>query len=472
MAEIIIKSGESFSGDANQRYPEGQILNVKGFYDQNSHVMTEGELKEYRKVFADDREDSWCEYVPASYQKDKPAPVVFSRHGGGQSGWGQCYATSWNYIADREGLIVVYPDMVFEHTPGGNTEKFGEKIEHEILFIGGLIEELKGKYNVDESRIYMQGMSMGNLMTTNYSRYSGVKLAGAGECAGPSPIQAMWTEDGQIKEYTAAVPIFQSRGENDDMAINGGYDGKAVRNDINRANKKFWLTVNQCDALPEISIKGENNFEFYTGGLADVIYRDVKNRGHGQTFDDAEFVWSLLFSGVSRNADGSVVKSEPRMKPEGDSNAAALADGCKKVYIDNRIVELEAAVYKVHEELNSEHFGHKDLGEVFYAPASVFPAIFGVTLRELGDDRLEMVTPDGRTIVASVGNVGLTVDNTVVSMSRQAEKKGDTIYLPVCWFANNLFGKFTTSMNGSLYIADHYGQMTKDMAVTIKEILS
>lgn len=472
MEEILIKSGESFSGDANLRYAQGQILNVKGFYDQNSHVITDGELKKYEKVFADDREDSWYEYVPASYHKAKPAPLVFSRHGGGQSGWGQCYATCWNYIADREGFIVVYPDMVFDLIPGDQPEKFGEKIEHEILFINGLIEELKTKYNIDESRIYMQGMSMGNLMTTNYSRYSGLKLAGAAECAGPSPIQALWTENGQIKENSGPVPIFQSRGENDDMAINAGYDGKATRNDINRANKKFWLTVNRCSNLPQLSITGDNNFEFYTGSLADVIYRDVKNRGHGQTFDDAEFVWSLLFSGTARGKDGSIIRLQPRKTPVGDLNAVAVSDGCKKAYVNNKSLNLEGEVYKVHEELHSEFFGDKDLGHVYYAPISLFQTAFGLTVENLGEGRTRIITNDGRKIVVSVGNVGITVDNSILSMSRQAEEKNGILYLPLCWFASNILGKFITACQGSLYISDHYGQMTKDMALTIKEILS
>ena len=472
MSQINIKKGKSFTGDANLRYPNEEILNVKGFYDQNSHVMPEN-VNEYRKVFADKIEDSWLEYIPESYDGSNPVPLVFSRHGGGQSGWGQCYATSWNYIADREGLIVVYPDMKYDHKPGESHKEFGNRIEHEILFIDGLIEELKNRYNVDETRIYMQGMSMGNLMTTNYSRFSGNKLAGAGEAAGPCPIQGLWEENGSIKEYLCAVPVFQSRGENDDAAIDGGYDGKANRNDINRANKRFWLTANKCSQLPEISIRGDNNFEFYRGELADLIYRDVKNRGHGQTFDDAELVWSMLFSGTRRMPDGEIIKTEPRIKPEGDKNAAAFAANCSKAYIDNRPVQLSGEFYMVHEELKSDMFGCKDLGRFFYVPISVFEKLFHVAVKTVcGDsEKAEIITKDGKSIFVSNGNVGIVIDDTVSAMDRQEEYKNGELYLPIRWFAENIFNKYTTEYEDVLYISDHFGKMTRDMSVTIRDLL-
>ena len=34
---------------------------------------------------------------------------------------------------------------------------------------------------------------------------------------------------------------------------------------------------------------------FIKGKKADYIFRDVKNRDHGQTFDDAEICWDYLF---------------------------------------------------------------------------------------------------------------------------------------------------------------------------------
>ena len=106
--KFFLKPGNSVQGDSNVRHPAGDILNIKGFYEQNSHVMPEN-LIECTGVLAHGVEDEWCEYVPASYDGTTPVSLVISRHGGGQSGWGQCYATSWIYVAEQHGFIVVFP---------------------------------------------------------------------------------------------------------------------------------------------------------------------------------------------------------------------------------------------------------------------------------------------------------------------------------------------------------------------------
>ncbi|MGI6325948.1 MAG: hypothetical protein ACOX1U_03095 [Saccharofermentanales bacterium] len=64
--KFFLKPGNSVQGDSNVRHPAGDILNIKGFYEQNSHVMPEN-LIECTGVLAHGVEDEWCEYVPASY---------------------------------------------------------------------------------------------------------------------------------------------------------------------------------------------------------------------------------------------------------------------------------------------------------------------------------------------------------------------------------------------------------------------
>ena len=58
---------------------------------------------------------------------------------------------------------------------------------HDLNYVKALITELQRKYNIDEGRIFMQGMSAGNLMTAQFCRYYGNILAGAaGSGGGPS----------------------------------------------------------------------------------------------------------------------------------------------------------------------------------------------------------------------------------------------------------------------------------------------
>ena len=70
-----------------------------------------------------------------------------------------------------------------------------------------LIEEMANKYNIDKGRVFMQGMSMGDLMTMQFARVFGEKLAGAANAAGPTPIEALFTEEGDLRPYSVPVPV-------------------------------------------------------------------------------------------------------------------------------------------------------------------------------------------------------------------------------------------------------------------------
>ena len=69
---------------------------------------------------------------------------------------------------------------------------------------------------------------------------------------------------------------------------------------VNKDNRLYWMRLNECGTLPEICIRGENNFAFYKGRKADLVYLDIKNRDHGQSFDDAALIWDYFFSGLRR----------------------------------------------------------------------------------------------------------------------------------------------------------------------------
>src|SRR2546426_7776346 len=48
-------------------------------------------------------------YVPRSYDRSKPTPLVISLHGAGMWGAAQKETSQWNRVADEQGFIVVYP---------------------------------------------------------------------------------------------------------------------------------------------------------------------------------------------------------------------------------------------------------------------------------------------------------------------------------------------------------------------------
>jgi len=188
------------------------VVNENG---NNSQPYPE-RLQECHGILVDGLEDVWYEYVPASYDPAKKTPLIIGNHGGMMTGWGHAIYTSWTMVADRDGCICVFPDAhsfrmwivegVFDNfdpkeAPELPIQKAPERIEdnHDVNFLLALIEKMKEKYNIDPGRIFMQGMSMGNLMTDQFARNFGNLLAGAAGSGGPSRLNLLFDEAGNIK---------------------------------------------------------------------------------------------------------------------------------------------------------------------------------------------------------------------------------------------------------------------------------
>ena len=107
-------------------------------------------------------------YVPAHLAN--PAPLIFVLHGGGGSGSAQELITrgGFNRIADREGIIVVYPDGVGRNWNDGRSEvnspAFQENVD-DVGFFKALLERIADKYPIDRKRVFATGLSNGGFMS-------------------------------------------------------------------------------------------------------------------------------------------------------------------------------------------------------------------------------------------------------------------------------------------------------------------
>ena len=458
------------------------VVNENG---NNSQPYPE-RLEKFQGVIAGDIENVWYEYVPKNYDPSKKTPLVVSLHGGLMTGWGQCIYSSWSILAEREGFICVFPDateMMFWcveglYESGGPTSLEGKTVRrapadikdnHDMNFVFGLIKKMQEKYNIDESRIFMQGMSMGNMMTHQFSRYHGDILAGAAGAGGNTFAYALFQEDGSLKNVAGPVAVWQSRPEHN--SFGGDYEKAA---ESNRYNRYYWLKINQCDPLPQISIVGENNFAFYEGKNAPMVYLDIKNRDHGQTLDEAFLYWDYFFSGLHREPDGKIVMGETNLPRKGDAQAAAVTPGVKKAWWHNRPVELEVAPMRWQKlKYHGLNGGELVRGEYTCVPVSFLAEIAGASL-EMGDEgqTAVMVLPDGRRLQFAKGSIGCVIDNKVRSMNCEALYREGTLLVGMEWFAQSILGWTATSCNDVLYVTDHWAELSYFMAGMIKDILN
>lgn len=98
-------------------------------------------------------------YVHAPSGLTDNRPLLISCHGMDQNINYQRGMAQWEQVADTANFLVVYP--------GGGTgystwDISGDK---DANFISAIIDEMAKKYNIDKSRVYMSGFSMGGMLT-------------------------------------------------------------------------------------------------------------------------------------------------------------------------------------------------------------------------------------------------------------------------------------------------------------------
>ena len=452
------------NGNSSHRYPE----RLREFHDTLNGV-----------------EGTWYEYVPDSYAPTKKTPLVIGNHGGLMTGWGHAIYTSWVLVAERDGFICVFPDAhtpgawVFESAGSGRSakkDKDGNLVKNidikdnpDCNFALGLIDLMQKKYNIDEGRIFMQGMSAGNLFTHQFCRYYGDRLAGAAGASGPGSIKLCFDENGKIINKAGPLAIWQTRAEHNGFGIRD-YPVDAY---VNKYNRLYWMLINECDPIPQIKLDGEDNYAFYTGKKAPLVYLDVKNRDHGQTLDEAYLYWDYLFSGIRREPDGTIVQTETVLPQKGDEFAAAFTPGLNKAWFHNQVQDMDAkCVLWQKLKYHGLNGGAKVRGEYFCVPLSF---IAGMVDAEYKPNRQEhtavMTLKDGRDLQFARGTIGCMIDDTLRSMYIETIEREGELLISVEWFFRYIMNMCVSVCNEVVYVTDHHAELSYHMADLIKDIL-
>ncbi len=485
---VILRAGTP--NDDNRDYlPEAikgsdMVVNENG----NNSQPYPPRLRECTGVLTDDGlTDRWYEYVPESYDGSRAVPLVMGNHGGLMTGWGHAIYTSWTILADREGLICVFPDAhqariwqvegMFE---GSKTPSFFNDMDlaavpadyrenHDLNYVKALIAEMQRKYNIDKGRIFMQGMSAGNLMTAQFCRYYGDILAGAAGSGGPTQLDMLFTDDGELKNVAGHLPVWQARPETNGTPPGRPYDEPL----LNRFNRFYWMHLNECGPIPQIRIEGEHNLAFYTGKKGDMVYHDIKNRDHGQTLDEAFLYWDYFFSGLRRNPDGSITRSETPLPRTGDAFAIAVTGGTDQAWFGNRIVPMSAPAVKWQKlKYHGLNGGTKVRGEYVCVPLRFLAQVCGAEyLPGEGSLTARLILKDGRTLQFARGSIGCVIDRDIRSMYCEALHRNGELLVSAEWFCRYLLNLQVSQCDGVVYITDHFAALSANMADVIRELL-
>jgi len=218
-------------------------------------------------------------YVPKSYDRSRPTPLVISMHGAGLWGAAQKETSQWNNLADSQGFIVVYPSGV-----GGKGVRIwhvepGSDLMKDVRFIAELIDTLKASYSIDPARIYANGLSNGGGMSFVLSCALSDRIAAVGMVAAAQTMPWRWCTDRR------AVPMIAFHGTADpEVPYNGGSSWIAPRPfpsvPIWSAN---WARRNRCGVNPVDSVvTADVTRRTYTNCAdnADVVLYTIHGGGH------------------------------------------------------------------------------------------------------------------------------------------------------------------------------------------------
>lgn len=242
------------------------IFEAGSFYVRNRNngaIVSSGERREYLL------------YVPRSYDRATPAPLVISMHGAGLWPAAQMEISQWNQAAERHGFIVVYPSG--RRGSGPRIWRTGDKLARDVRFISELIDTLEAAYNIDRARVYANGLSNGAGMTFALSCTLADRIAAVGLVAAAHLLPWDWCTDGR------PVPMIAFHGTADRATpYNGGTTWVAPKPFPNIAAwTANWAQRNRCapDPIESVVAPDVTRIE-YTGCAADAMLYRIKGGGH------------------------------------------------------------------------------------------------------------------------------------------------------------------------------------------------
>lgn len=157
-------------------------------------------------------------HVPSSYPTDRRVPLVLRFHGLGGNGGGEINS-GYRGIADREGFILVAPSGIDSAWNVGPCCTNDRSVD-DVAFAKAIVEDVKKVANIDESRIYATGFSMGGGMT----HYLACHASDVFAAFAPEAFDLL-QENVQQCNPPRAVPLLSQRATNDFLVkYEGGRD--------------------------------------------------------------------------------------------------------------------------------------------------------------------------------------------------------------------------------------------------------
>jgi polyhydroxybutyrate depolymerase len=243
-------------------------------------------------------------YVPQSYDRAKPTPLVISLHAA--AGWPaqQMHLSRWNRLADEQGFIVVYPagsgvPRIWHADPGAG-------LARDVRFISALIDTLQSAYTIDATRIYANGISNGGGMAFVLSCTLSDRIAAVAMVAAAQTLPADWCKEDR------PTPMMAFHGTADPIVP---YLGGPLGDPFNPVKVTFpavqdwvarWARRNRCGPHPVESVVGPDVTRIaYPHCAEDALVVLYAVRGGGHTWPGGKPLPEWWVGPTSRSIDAT-----------------------------------------------------------------------------------------------------------------------------------------------------------------------
>lgn len=203
------------------------------------------------------RTRTWRVRAPASYD-GSPRPVMVVLHGGGGTGEQIENSSGFDAIAEREHVIVVYPNGIAANESATNpitraqTWNAGaccgpaaSQAIDDVGFVGAVLDRVEAGACVDQRRVFATGMSNGGMMSYRLGCELASRIAAIAPVAGSLQVPAC--------APSRRVPLFAVHGSLDENVPYGGGTGCGTGMVTTRPIPDIvaeWAGRNQCSGAP------------------------------------------------------------------------------------------------------------------------------------------------------------------------------------------------------------------------------
>lgn len=201
-------------------------------------------------------------YVPTSYDRSVPMPLVIVLHGRGVDGEGMIIVTrkGFDRLAERDAFIVVYPDGIELNWNDGRRDAEADDRAHrenidDVGFIAALADKMAGDYNADPRRVYVTGISNGAIMSYRLACKLSHKIAAIAPVDGNIPL--LFIDDCSPSRH---VPVLAINNVDDPVVpFEGGeiygHFGREMLGKVMSVDQSvgYWVKKNGCSPVPVVT---------------------------------------------------------------------------------------------------------------------------------------------------------------------------------------------------------------------------